>query len=80
MFEDKLKFFGELNSGKEALIRAHKQIGDLWNSGSIRLLPDDIADISKTEREIRGILKQIGAFKDLFGGIANHKVENEEKE
>ena len=80
MLEDKLKFFGELNAGKECLIRAHKQIVDLWNLGSIRLLSDDIGDISKTEREIRGLLKQIGAFKELFGGIANNKVEPKKDE
>ena len=75
MLEDKLKFFGELNTGKECLIRAYKQIVDLWNSGSIRLLPDDVEDI-----EIRGSLKQIGAFKELFGGIANNKVEPKKDE
>ena len=78
MLENKLNFFGNFYQAKDALTRAHKNIVELWNSGAVRLLSDDIEEITATEREIKGILKQIGAFKELFSGIANNKVVDKE--
>lgn len=77
MTEDKIKFFGTINQAKGILEQAEKEIHELWNTGEIRMLTDDIELINKIEREIRGTLKQISAFKDLFSGISNHRVEDE---
>ncbi len=80
LLNEKLKFWGEFNSGKERLIGAHKQIAELWNNGSIRLLPGDIEQIIAGEREIKGLLSQISGFRKLFQDIANHKIEDENKD
>ena len=73
--EQKIKFFGEFNQAKDTLIRAQKQLQYLWNDGATRLRADDIEDIAKSEREMRGLLKQISAIKELFLGISNGKIE-----
>lgn len=80
MNEDKLKFFSEVNMAKDALKRAGDQITNLWNDGVIRLREDDIEEMTKADREIKAELKRITGVRDLFSGISNHRIQNEEAE
>ena len=79
MNNDKLSFFGSFNEVLTHAEIAKKQIKELWNNGEIRLKLDDIEQMAAIERKIKGELSEIKAFKELFSGIANHRVEEEEK-
>lgn len=76
----KNEFFGKLHEVDSLLGIAEKTIATLWESGSIRFLPDDLDLMRKLDKEIRKKMNRImsfnhGKFSKILNSVIDPKVE-----
>lgn len=75
---DKLNIFGSLTQAKETMVRAEKELGDLWAAGRIRLSEDDIEKLETTLEGIKITKSNIENYIKMFAQITNKNI-NEPK-
>lgn len=75
--EQKLSFFGTLHQILSLSEKSLREISLLWESGQMRLHPDDLELLNRVIGEINKNLKKVAKYNhSRFGLITNESVEN----
>lgn len=73
---DKLEFFGTLHHIESLSQKALQEIKNLWESGNIRLLPDDLVLMNSLISNVKKNLAKTAKYNHTrFGRITNENIE-----